>query len=276
MMFLMKEISKSIELKSELISNSFSDTLNGIRKLEIRTSNGTDMIVEILNDIKKKIEERPTIVEIEQSAELNDYLNKQSELKSLEKSLNLYLEMLNEYSYNIFQENCKSVQMDKFLDYINNKLKETTTNIWPNSFQRSNILATLASISDNSIGKFKEFTTILLEDAEKAEYLSKLCLTLGKIQLEANELKFFINKSQEIIQVIQRRIIESEYFYINRLSKSISSTVQTLILTKLSTKIDNSNLANYIFNYLFANFYWHSWAVIVTNKPMSFEKLGQV
>ena len=257
-LYLLSEVNKNIEIKSNMISVSHGRIFNEISSLETNVYTNHNTLLFILSDIKRFLNVLADKLNSENSAEINTYLNSIREMRIIWKTFESFLKYNTTYYHVTFSEACQNslLNLNKLLSLFNSK----------NIIKPTHLVESLVSIAKNSVNTFNKAMEEVLKDIYDAFLVQFICLQYRmKTPLTEDEWKRETKNSEHDISKISNLLTSTKYNMAAKFNnKKVLDIVKEFILK--ATFKNNDELAKSVFNYLTVNYNWYKWSVTIFDK----------
>ncbi|CAF1043040.1 unnamed protein product [Brachionus calyciflorus] len=265
--YLLNEISESIEIKAKIISETFQEVIYRISTLDKNINDNAFIITTLLNDIKRMILKKPNTDTIAYLNLIQKYLDKTAEFDILWRYLTNHIKKDSEYSLDDFQNQCIKTNPEELIDFL---IKSANLN----NILNLNFYSSLKYVSQYSIKNFNKIIQILIKDIHKAILIRYSCLKFAKTSRPEQVLNDFIKSSDISMNKFTKIHLSHKYSIPFELDHSnrLFDTINDLIVSKMRNLYNNNTLiCSYLYNYLINNYNWNDWTVFVNDKPKETE-----
>ena len=185
--YMLSEINESIEVKSLVEASSFRALTGDITCHKTNLNKKHATLLEILDDIKKRLFNVATRVDIDELQEIRDYDAHVSKLKILWQTYTKYLKFNTTFSRAEFDDQCRSsyTKPSTIVNFIMNKFREHTSQ--SALLKESSLLKAFISNAKHSLSQFEVITKSVLDQMSRALLIHLICLKSRRVDALSRE-----------------------------------------------------------------------------------------
>ena len=254
-LYLLSEVMKNIEIKSNMMSVSHGRLFNEISSLERNVNTNHNTLLFILSDIKRDLAILASKLNFENTLEINTYLNSIAEIRVIRDSFVAFLELNSTFYHEELTEACQksSPTLKKLLNLFDAK----------SIIRPTRLVESLVSMAKYSVNTFNKAMKEVLKDINEAYLIHLICLQNRlKNPIKETDLKIETKRSDVDISNIFNILTTSKFNMATNFNEDkVRDVVKEFVLkTKLR---NNHELAKSLFNYLTVNYNGYKWSVTI-------------
>ena len=254
-LYLLSEVMKNIEIKSNIVSVSHGRLFNEISSLERNVNTNHNTLLFILSDIKRDLAILAAKLNFENTLEINAYLNSIAEMRVIWDSFVAFLGHNSTFYHEELSEACKksSPSLKKLLNLFDSK----------SIIKPTRLVESLVSMAKYSVNTFNKAMKEVLKDINEAYLIHLICLQ-NRITnpIKEIDLKIETKRSDAHMSNIFNILTTTKYnMATNFKENKVRDIVKEFILK--TTLRNNDELAKSVFNYLTVNYNWYKWSVTI-------------